>query len=62
MAINGLPLTAYCATRGGVLIPTKALATEWAKYDITVNAIGPGYFALGMAEGLVADPKFGKNC
>lgn len=60
VAMNGLPLTAYCATKGGVLMLTKALATEWAKHGITVNAIGPGYFALGMAEGLVADPKFGK--
>lgn len=60
VAMNGLPLTAYCSTKGGVLMLTKALANEWAKHGITVNAIGPGYFALGMAEGLVADPKFAK--
>ena len=39
---------------------TKALATEWAKKGITVNAIGAGYFALGMAEGVVKDPEFAK--
>ena len=40
---------------------TKSLATEWAKEGITVNAIGPGYFAMGMAEGVVADPEFVKT-
>ncbi len=61
VAMNGLPLTAYCSTKGGVLMLTKALANEWAKHGITVNAIGPGYFDLGMAERLVADPKFAKT-
>ena len=60
VSMKGLPVTAYCATKGGVLMLTKALATEWAKEGITVNAIGPGYFALGMAEGVVADPEFAK--
>jgi gluconate 5-dehydrogenase len=61
VAMKELPLTAYCATKGGVLMLTKALATEWAKYGITVNAIGPGYFALGMAEEIVKDPEFAKT-
>jgi NAD(P)-dependent dehydrogenase (short-subunit alcohol dehydrogenase family) len=60
VAIKGVPATAYCSTKGGVLMLTKALANEWAKEGITVNAIGPGYFALGMAEGSVADPKYAK--
>jgi len=32
----------YCASKGGVTNLTKALAIEWAKLGITVNAIGPG--------------------
>lgn len=60
VAMKEFPLTAYCATKGGVLMLTKALASEWAKDGITVNAIGPGYFGLGMAEEIVADPSFEK--
>jgi gluconate 5-dehydrogenase len=34
----------YGAAKGGVVTLTKALACEWGKYGITVNAISPGYF------------------
>ena len=33
---------AYCASKGGVASLTQALALEWIKYGITVNALGPG--------------------
>jgi NAD(P)-dependent dehydrogenase (short-subunit alcohol dehydrogenase family) len=51
---------ALVARREEKLKEAKALATEWSKDGITVNAIEPGYFALGMAEGIVADPEFSK--
>jgi len=38
---NTLP---YCASKGGVIQITKALAIEWAKYNINVNAIAPTFF------------------
>ncbi len=38
--ING---SAYCAAQGGVLNLTRALALEWARSGITVNAIGAGW-------------------
>ncbi|MBR1851859.1 MAG: SDR family oxidoreductase [Lachnospiraceae bacterium] len=34
----------YHAAKGGVVNLTRALAAEWGKYSITVNAICPGYF------------------
>jgi len=36
--------TPYHAAKGGVVNMTRALAAEWGKYGITVNAICPGYF------------------
>lgn len=58
VAMTGLPLNAYCATKGGVRMLVKALATEWAKYNITVNAIGPAYFESEMTAGVVGDEDF----
>jgi gluconate 5-dehydrogenase len=36
---------AYAAAKGGLKMLTRNMATEWARYNIQVNAIGPGYFA-----------------
>jgi NAD(P)-dependent dehydrogenase (short-subunit alcohol dehydrogenase family) len=54
----GLPnMVAYCASRGGVAQMTKALAEEWAKYGVRVNAIAPGYFLTELTQPLFEDPK-----
>jgi NAD(P)-dependent dehydrogenase (short-subunit alcohol dehydrogenase family) len=42
---------AYSASKGGVISLTRALAVEWARYGITVNAIAPGYFPTKMTRG-----------
>ena len=58
VAIPELPLSAYCASKAGIAGLTKALATEWAKYGITVNAIGPAYFPSAMTSKLLTKDFF----
>ncbi|SNR79087.1 gluconate 5-dehydrogenase [Lutibacter agarilyticus] len=41
---------AYAAAKGGLKMLTQNMATEWAKYNIQVNGIGPGYFATSQTE------------
>lgn len=45
----------YCASKGAVLQMTKAMAIEWAKYNINVNAIGPGSYKTEMTKVLYED-------
>lgn len=58
VSMNGSPISAYCASKGGVAMLTKALACEWAKYNITVNAIGPAYFESEMTDQVINTPEF----
>lgn len=58
VAMGPLTLSAYCTTKGGVLMMTKALATEWAKKGITVNAIGPAYFGSEMTGAVIESEAF----
>jgi len=41
--------TSYCASKGAIIQLTKALALEWAKFNINVNAVAPGYISTDMA-------------
>ena len=43
-------VSAYAAAKGGLKMLTRNLATEWAKHNIQVNGIGPGYFATSQTE------------
>ena len=43
-------VSAYSSAKGGLKILTKNMATEWAKYNIQVNGIGPGYFATDQTK------------
>lgn len=46
---------AYAAAKGGLKMLTKNLATEWARHNIQVNGIGPGYFATEQTEPIRKD-------
>lgn len=39
---------AYASAKGGLKMLTRNMATEWAKYGIQTNGIGPGYFATAQ--------------
>ncbi|MCR5536246.1 MAG: SDR family oxidoreductase [Succinivibrio sp.] len=51
-------ISPYVASKGGVKMFTKAIAIEWAKYNIQANAVIPGYIATEMNTPLIQDPKF----
>lgn len=46
---------AYSASKAGVIAFTRSVAIEWARYNIQVNAIAPGYFETQLNEALRAD-------
>ena len=48
----------YAATKGGLKMLTKGMAIDWAKYNIQVNGIGPGYFKTDMTRALYENPEF----
>jgi len=57
-AINGVTRApAYCASKAGVILLTKSLALEWARYHIRVNAVAPHYLETELTKGLRASEK-----
>lgn len=52
---GGVNVPAYTASKSGVAGLTKALANEWAKHNVNVNAIAPGYMATNNTTALRAD-------
>ena len=48
----------YTAAKGGLKMLTRAMAVEWARYNIQINAIGPGYFMTEMTKPLANDAEF----
>ena len=57
----GMPnIVHYCASKGGIVGMTEALAVELASYNIRVNAISPGMIETPMIDPIKADPKVKK--
>lgn len=50
--------SAYCASKGGLTQLTRALAIEWAKDRINVNAIAPTFIETPLTEKMFADQEF----
>jgi 2-deoxy-D-gluconate 3-dehydrogenase len=53
---GGIYVPSYTAAKSGLAGITRALANEWAKHGINVNAIAPGYMATENTAALRADP------
>ena len=53
---GGIRIPSYTASKSGVMGITRLMANEWAKYNINVNAIAPGYMATDNTAPLRADP------
>ena len=53
-------LAGYSATKGAVTALTKALAVEYAPYNIRVNSVAPGYIDTALTERFLKNPLVSK--
>lgn len=51
-------ITPYATSKGGLKMLTKGMATEWAKHNIQVNGLAPGYFKTKLTKALWENPEF----
>ncbi len=58
---GGIRVPAYTASKSGVIGLTRALANEWAKHNINVNGIAPGYMVTNNTQALREDPERSKD-
>mgnify|MGYP002620002524 CR=1 FL=1 len=53
---GGVNVVSYASAKSGIAGLTRALANEWARYGVNVNAIAPGYIATDNTQPLRDDP------
>lgn len=53
---GGITVPAYAASKHAIAGLTKALANEWARHGVQVNAVAPGYFRTDNTQPLQHDP------
>ncbi len=57
-SVNGIDAfperACYCSAKAGVMALTKVLGCEWARYNINVNAVAPGYVETDLVKNLVS--------
>jgi 2-dehydro-3-deoxy-D-gluconate 5-dehydrogenase len=58
---GGITVPSYSASKGAVAQITKALANEWAKFGVNINAIAPGYMATNNTKALREDSARSKS-
>ena len=51
---GGISMISYNTSKGAVVNFTRALAGDWGRYGITVNALAPGFFPSKMTKGTIA--------
>jgi NAD(P)-dependent dehydrogenase (short-subunit alcohol dehydrogenase family) len=57
--VNAYPhITAYCASRGGILQMTKSLAAEWGPHGVTCNVLAPGWVRTEQTRVLWENPEW----
>jgi 2-deoxy-D-gluconate 3-dehydrogenase len=57
--VGAVDLSAYSASKGAVIAFTRALAIEWARHGVTVNAIAPGFIRTDLNKRALDDVKTG---
>jgi gluconate 5-dehydrogenase len=50
----------YAAAKGGLKMLTRAMAVEWAKHNLQINGIGPGYIMTELTKPLADNPEFNR--
>lgn len=48
----------YAAAKGGLKMLTLAMCAEWARHNLQINGLAPGYILTELTQPLAADPKF----